>query len=106
MEILFHGWSLWALILSGSDTYTGGTTVTAGALIVTSSNAIPSNTSLTVGAGGTLIFDPSQATTARITALSTSQVNPVPEPGTIALLTAAVCGSVVYRRMRLRRKKQ
>ena len=47
------------LILSGTGLYTGGTIVNAGILAVTTSTAIPDNQSLTVGAGGTLIFDPS-----------------------------------------------
>ena len=47
------------LILSGTDSYTGGTTVTGGTLYVTNSSALPDGTSLTVGAGGILIFDPS-----------------------------------------------
>ena len=38
------------LILSGSDTYGGGTNVNAGTLIVTNNTALPSETSLTVGA--------------------------------------------------------
>ena len=49
------------LILSGSDSYSGGTTVNAGTLILTSSGAMADGTSLTVGAGGHLIFDPSMA---------------------------------------------
>ena len=49
------------LVLSGTNTYTGGTTVTAGTLIVNNATALPDGTSLTVGAGGTLIFDPTAA---------------------------------------------
>ena len=40
------------LILSGSDSYTGGTHVVAGTLEVTSASALASGTQLTVGAGG------------------------------------------------------
>jgi uncharacterized repeat protein (TIGR01451 family) len=47
--------------LDGTNTYRGGTVVSAGTLIVTSSDAIPAGTSLTVGAGGVFVFDPSQA---------------------------------------------
>ena len=47
------------LILSGTNTYTGGTTVDAGTLAITTATALPDGTSLTVGAGGTFIFDPS-----------------------------------------------
>ena len=49
------------MTLSGTDTYTGGTTVEAGTLIVNSSAALPNGTNLTVDAGGTFVFDPSQA---------------------------------------------
>ena len=94
------------LILSGSDNYSGGTIVTAGTLIVTNADALPSGTSLTVGAGGTFIFDPSQAVAAPIISSTASQTNAVPEPGTLALLTVAVCGAAVYHRVRSRRKKQ
>ena len=44
------------LILSGSDSFNGGTNVEAGTLIVTNNEALPAGISLTVGAGGTLIF--------------------------------------------------
>ena len=44
------------VILSGVNSYTGGTMVSAGTLIVTDTSAIPANTGLTVGANGTVIF--------------------------------------------------
>ena len=48
------------LILSGTgDNYTGGTVVEAGNLVVTSNTALPQGQSLTVGAGGVFVFDPS-----------------------------------------------
>ena len=47
------------LVLSGSNSYTGGTVVDAGTLIVDTSSAIPDGSSLIVGAGGTFIFDSS-----------------------------------------------
>ena len=46
------------LILSGSDSYTGGTIVSAGTLAATTAAAIPYDYSLTISAGGTFIFDP------------------------------------------------
>jgi len=77
------------LILSGTGLY-GGTIVNAGTLAVTTSTALPDNQSLTVGAGGTLIFDPSFHASAIQSASPTmSAVAPVPEPGTLALLLAA-----------------
>ena len=49
------------LVLSGANTYLGGTTVLAGILQVTSSDSLPDGSSLTVGAGATLIFGGSQS---------------------------------------------
>ena len=45
------------LVLSGANSYNGGTTVSAGTLILSNSSAIAAYTNLTIGAGGTLIFD-------------------------------------------------
>ena len=47
------------LVLSGTNSYSGGTAVNAGTLVVTGSSALPSGTALSVGAGGVLVFDPS-----------------------------------------------
>ncbi len=47
------------VIFTGTNSYQGGTSVSAGTLVVTTPSAIAANTSLTVGAGGTFIFDPS-----------------------------------------------
>ena len=46
------------LILSGSNDYSGGTVVDAGTLIAASDRALRDGSSLTVGAGGTFVFDP------------------------------------------------
>jgi autotransporter-associated beta strand protein len=88
------------LILSGTDTYSGGTTVNAGTLIVTSNTALPNGSSLTVGAGGAVIFDPSQVTAAPTTVSTASpEVQAVPEPGTLALLIAGLAaGFAIWRR--------
>ena len=88
------------LILSGSNNYSGGTNVTAGTLIVTNANAIEDGSSLTVGAA--IAFAPVVPSVAA----SSLAAAPVPEPGTLALLAAAVCGAAVYQRLRLRQKKQ
>ena len=79
------------LILSGSNTYGEGTMVEAGTLEVLSSSALPDGTSLTIGAGATLIFDPSLAA-----APAASSVAPVPEPGTLMLLAAGAVGLLAY----------
>ena len=87
------------LILSGSNSYGGGTTVTAGTLYVTDSEGLCSGTSLTVGAGATSIFDSSAAGVA--VAASAGAVT-VPEPGTLALLGAGAIGllACTWRRRR------
>ena len=82
-----------ALILSASNSYTGGTDVDFGTLYITNASALTDGTSLTVGAGGTFIFDstvsgsPSETTYDRT--VSDSVIAPVPEPGTLVLLAAA-----------------
>jgi autotransporter-associated beta strand protein len=88
------------LILSGSDAYRGGTNVTGGTLILASDAALPFDSKLTVGAGGTLIFDPSVAAASQEALLTGAQVaTPAPEPGTLALLIAALVGGLgVWRR--------
>ena len=69
----------------------------AGTLLVNNSGALPAGSSLTVGAGGTLIFDPSA--TGVPLAGGTRLVEPVPEPGTWALLLAGlVVGLAAWRR--------
>ena len=92
------------LILSGSNGYTSGTSVNAGTLILAANNAIADGTSMSVGSGGTLIFDVAAA--AAPIAAEGASVSAVPEPGTLALLAAALGGAVAYRSVRSRRKKQ
>jgi hypothetical protein len=89
------------LVLSGTgNTYTGGTFVTAGQLIVIGAGGIESGTALGVGnylsAFGAIV-------PAEIAAQSPA---PVPEPGTLALLAACVGSATIYQRLRSRRKKQ
>ena len=75
------------LILSGSNSYDGGTTVADGTLMVATASALPAGGSLAVGADGTFIFDPTAAA-APLAASPAGSVAPVPEPGTLALLLA------------------
>ena len=49
------------VVLAAHNSYTGGTTVTAGTLVVNNASAIAAYTSLTVSPGGTFIYDPSVA---------------------------------------------
>ena len=71
------------LVLSGSDNYTGGTTVFGGTLDVTNPSALADGSALTVGSDATAFGASSSATAA-------FQDSPaaVPEPGTLALLAA------------------
>jgi autotransporter-associated beta strand protein len=88
------------LILSGTDnTFLGGVTVTEGTLILTNSGALADGSSLTVG--DATLFAPVIPDLAASGITSSS----VPEPSTLALFTAAVCGAAVYHRLRSRRKK-
>ena len=79
---------LGTLILSGSDTYTGGTTVNGGILEIETADALPAGQAVTINAGGTLIFNPAAADAPA--APANSAITPAPEPGTLALLVAAL----------------
>jgi len=58
--------------LSGANTYMGGTTVLEGTLVATNPAALPGGTSLTIGAGGTFIFDPTLAASSATKLVSAS----------------------------------
>ncbi len=89
------------LILAGSNnTYTGGTTVNNGTLIVTNSLAIDDGTNLSVGNPALLGLLPAPVIPSAI--VPSAAVAPVPEPGTLALLAGVLGGAVVYRRLRRR----
>jgi len=85
------------LILSGSNSYTGGTIVSNGALVAASAYALPAGTSLTVGAGGTFIFDP-MAIPAPLAASPGAAMSAVPEPSSFALLGAGAIGLLTFAR--------
>jgi autotransporter-associated beta strand protein len=88
------------LVLSGTDSYTGGTYVSAGTLIAMNPAALASGSNLTVG--NATLFAP------MIPDLAASGITPssVPEPNSLALLTIGVCSAAAYRRLRSRRKEQ
>ena len=91
------------LILSGTaNSYLGSTLVDAGTLIVAAGGALPNGNSLTVGAGGTFIFDPTASGTTLAGSRPAGAVAPVPEPGTMVLLSVA--GIVAAAACRKRRK--
>ena len=88
------------LILSGSDAYTGGTTVNGGTLIAASAGALEAGSSLTVGTD-TAIFH--ALPLGGVAASSAGSPAAVPEPGTFALL--AVGGTLIALGAWRRRKK-
>ena len=71
--------------LSGTSGYTGGTKVLAGTLLVTDPSALPGETSLTIGAGGTFIFDPMSSAASTVSndtsaAMSSAAIAPTAVP--------------------------
>ena len=58
--------------LSGTNSYTGGTTVSAGTLLINAASALPAGGSLTVGAGGTFIFDPTSTGASSVTSATSA----------------------------------
>jgi autotransporter-associated beta strand protein len=81
------------LVLSGSNTFTGGVDVQSGTLIVNSVQSLPSGTSLTVGASADSIF----AASTPLGATPSVVTVPVPEPGALVLLVAAGTFLLLYR---------
>lgn len=94
------------LILSGSDSYTGGTTVDAGTLIAASAAALPDGTSLTVGADAASLFTSSTASSSLaggepLDASTAPAFTSVPEPCTLVLLAAGAWLAVVFKATRI-----
>ena len=89
------------LTLTGSNTYSGGTDVLGGELIVTSPGGIQDGSNLSVGSASSLaafgtIFAPPVPASA--VPASAAAVAAVPEPGALALLAAVAGGLLVWRR--------
>ncbi len=90
------------LVLDGTSSYSGGTTVLAGILVVDSASALAKGSSLTVGEGASLLFA-TPLPEATLSAMPATGVA-VPEPATFMLLAiAAIAGlGVRWRRMSAR----
>ncbi len=92
-SLVLSGGGTLVLDNSATNTFTGGIEVEDGVLTVAGANVAPAGTSLTVGAGGTFIFDPTAAG-GPSTGLGAGAASPggniaaVPEPGTLALVAA------------------
>ena len=101
------------MVLAGSDTYSGGTTVEGGTLIVQypwSIDADGAGTNLSVGSSASLVrfgmvqsAGDLQAGAPAVDPLRGCPAVPVPEPGTFGLLAAVLTASAVVCRRRLRR---
>jgi autotransporter-associated beta strand protein len=103
-----------ALWLSGSNSYTGGTSVISGLLIVNNSHALPSGSMLYIGPGGSVCLgDPGYSELGLLTGnmggagpmqsggnmaavgvqpLGSPSMTATPEPGTLTLLFAGLVG--------------
>ena len=93
------------LVLGGAaDSYQGGTVVEAGTLLVNNSGALADGPSLTVGGGGTFVFDPTVSGAALASVSPAGLVAPLPEPGSVVLLLAALWSAVACHRFSRRPK--
>ncbi len=94
------------LVLSGSDSYLGGTYVDGGTLEVTNAMSLPDGTRLTIGAGATFIFDPAAgaAPAAASPLAAASGAAAVPEPGTLVLLATGTLLAIFAARQRRKRQ--
>jgi fibronectin-binding autotransporter adhesin len=77
------------LILGGTNSYTGGTIVSAGTLVVAAPDSLADGTSLTVGANATTIFG-NEVSGGQGVANASAGAAAVPEPGTFVLLVAGL----------------
>jgi autotransporter-associated beta strand protein len=91
--LVLSDWLGGGLILSGNNTYTGGTTVYGGTLYLESANALLPGSGLVVGASPGQLFGPGETMSpviASVDQVTAGQVTAVPEPATILLLLAGI----------------
>jgi autotransporter-associated beta strand protein len=87
------------LVLSGSNSYTGGTIVNGGTLIATSSLAIADGTNLSVG-DPILLSSLAPIVPSAAVPTSAGSVAAVPEPGSLTLVVFGLAAAVTYRHVR------
>ena len=87
------------LLLSGTNSFSGGTMVSEGTLVVTKTSGLADGSDLTVGDGSQFAAPivPSPV------AASPGAPASVPEPSALALLAAAIVGAGIWRRMEVAR---
>jgi autotransporter-associated beta strand protein len=85
-------------VLAGNNTYSAGTIVEAGTLVLNNSEAIPDGSSLIVGQGAASLFAPAIAGPS--IAAASGGAEAVPEPGSLALLAAGAVGAWLALRRR------
>ncbi len=83
------------LVLSGANTYGGGTTVLAGVLQVNSANALPDGGSLTVGAGGVFVFGGSSIAATEASASSLAVAGAQLSKPAVSICPTFICGAAV-----------
>jgi fibronectin-binding autotransporter adhesin len=85
------------LTLTGVNTFSGGTLVEAGTLVLGSPTALADGSSLTVGQGASALFAP-VAGAVLSAAASPVEMSAVPEPPAMLLLLAAAIPLAIYRK--------
>jgi autotransporter-associated beta strand protein len=95
------------LTLSGTNTYTGGTIVLNGTLVVTAPSGIEDGTDLFVGDPALKSLFPDAVIPAPVVPAAAAAVGiaPVPEPGTLLLVAAGAAVAWIYRKGRQAQKR-
>jgi fibronectin-binding autotransporter adhesin len=84
------------VLLGGTNSYSGGTTVLSGTLDIANAAALPDGGSLTVGAAGLLAFGLTAGGSAAAGNVAAGAATAVPEPSTLGLLAVGLLGLAGY----------